>query len=263
MLIGQEKLTAKINKLNLDTFPHSLLLVGSKGSGKHTICDYISKHLELDIIDITDKISLDTITDITLRSEPAIYLIDGSLLSEKKENVLLKFIEEPLKNSFIVILCEFEEQLLPTIRNRCQTWKMEFYTKDQLANFTQDSWLLEIASTPGMIKKLQDKDNLVNLVNLINTIIDKIGNANYANTLTIVDKISFNNEPDKYDLDIFIDFMMHNIRERVKRDEGDYHKLMNIYCLTDKLYNAKYIPHINMQYEFYNYLTNLKKALQN
>lgn len=262
MLIGQEKLIARINKLNLDTFPHSLLLVGSKGSGKHTLCNYISGHLELNIIDITDNISLDTINEITLKPEPAIYLINGSLLSEKKENTLLKFVEEPLKNSFVIILCEFEEQLLPTIRNRCQIWKMEFYTQEQLANFTQDPWLLEIANTPGMIKKLQDKDNLVNLVKLVNTIIDKISNANYANTLTIIDKIAFDNEPDKYDLDTFVDFMMHNIRERIKRNEGDYNKLMNIYCLTDKLYNARYIPHINMKYELFNYLTQLKKAMQ-
>ena len=61
---------------------------------------------------------------------PKIYIIDSSTISIKEQNIILKFVEEPLKNSYIIILKN--SKLLPTILNRCQKWKFEAYSKEEL-----------------------------------------------------------------------------------------------------------------------------------
>ena len=76
-MIGQEKLINQIDKLTLDTFPHSTMLVGDLGSGKHTICDYITNKFGLPKFDITDKISQETIEEIYTKVEPIFYIIDA------------------------------------------------------------------------------------------------------------------------------------------------------------------------------------------
>ena len=41
-IIGQTKLLNKINALNIDSLPHSILMIGDLGCGKHTLCKYIA-----------------------------------------------------------------------------------------------------------------------------------------------------------------------------------------------------------------------------
>ena len=119
-IIGQDKLLANIDRLSIENFPRTLLLVGEVGSGKHLLCSYIQNKLSFPLIDITTSLSLETIEQAMLRVEPVIYLIDTQNISIKEENVILKFLEEPLKNTYIVLLCTSTNLLLPTVVNRCQ-----------------------------------------------------------------------------------------------------------------------------------------------
>ena len=48
-IIGQTKLLNKINKLTLNTLPHSLLFIGEYGCGKHLICNYIANKFNLEL----------------------------------------------------------------------------------------------------------------------------------------------------------------------------------------------------------------------
>ena len=67
------------------------------------------------MLDITENISAEYIDKIMLNPNPRIYVIDLSKITEKDENVLLKFIEEPLKTSFIILLAESRNGILNTI----------------------------------------------------------------------------------------------------------------------------------------------------
>ena len=125
----QLKISKLLEKLTIDTFPRTLMLLGEKGCGKHTLLKIISDKFNLKVNDITGTISLDTIQQIQLTVEPAIYVIDCNTIKVRDENIILKFLEEPLKNSFIILLCEYKEGLLPTILNRCQIWQFESYSE--------------------------------------------------------------------------------------------------------------------------------------
>lgn len=255
---GQEKLIELINKYNLDTFPKSIILCGDYGCGKHSLSKYIAKKLNLDIFDLTDNISLERIEEIYLKALPSIYLIDMSNITEKQQNILLKFIEEPLKNSYIILLCENKNTLLDTIKNRCIIFEFEKYKKDYLKNFIKENTykdlVLNICTTPGQIINYSNT-NLTELEILCNKIIDKLHLASLHNTLTISDKINYKDEYDKYDLKLFYKMLIYCIFEKYKSNPSDL--LFDLYQKTidyNKKLNNKML---NKQYLFENYLVNI------
>ena len=89
-MIGQKKLIEKINNCTIDSFPHSLILVGEEGCGKHTVIKYIADKFSFPVFDITENLDLETIEDISLSTSPVIYIINGDKINERQENVILK-----------------------------------------------------------------------------------------------------------------------------------------------------------------------------
>ena len=65
-MVGQIQLTNKLNNITLDNFPRSLILFGEDGCGKHTYCNLISNKLDLELKDITESITLETINVLLL-----------------------------------------------------------------------------------------------------------------------------------------------------------------------------------------------------
>jgi DNA polymerase III delta prime subunit len=173
-------------------------LLGEKGCGKHTVLNMLSEKLCLQVVDITKNLNFEYIMELQQKPEPYIYVISANELTVKSQNAMLKFIEEPLKNSFIVVLAESQNQLLPTVYNRCQILNFVPYSKDELFNFSTDELVLSIAKTPGQVKSLIDSGDMSGMIELANKMITKIGTANIPNILTISDKIAFKNEKDKF-----------------------------------------------------------------
>lgn len=264
-IVGQDKIINKINSLTLDTFPHSLMLVGPKGSGKFTLCKYISEHLGLESHSITNNLTLEKIDSINASVTPAIYTIDGTEIDTRAENVILKFVEEPLKNAFIIITCENKSQLLPTVVNRCQVWNLESYSKEILKQFTDNDVILSIAKTPGVAKELSNLFFLYgykieDMLALADKIYDKIANANIANILTISDKIAFKDEQDKFDFDLFLEVLKYSVFNKYVSTCDT--KFFQAYNLTNKLYNNRYISHINKKQLFEHFLFDIKYVMK-
>ena len=89
-MIGQLKLLSKLNTYTASTFPHSTIFVGKQGSGKHTVVNYLANRLNIDIVDITENLSLDTIMDIYIDPIPKLYIVDCNNITEANQNILLK-----------------------------------------------------------------------------------------------------------------------------------------------------------------------------
>ena len=208
-MVGQERLLKEINKLNLSTFPRTLMLTGAVGSGRHLLCKEIAKRLNLDLVDITNELTLDTITRIMETVEPHIYLIDLAETTIREQNIILKFIEEPLKNAYVIVIKTPELVVLSTTQNRCVEWSMDMYSMSDLRGFftTDDKekeyMIWEIARTPGQVIKYQ-QEPIEEMFALAEKICDNIGRATLPNTLTLTDKIAFKNEKDKFDFDTFM-----------------------------------------------------------
>ena len=134
-MVGQDKLVAKLKSYSLTTLPHTIMLLGDSGCGKHTLVKELAEYLGLDVIDISNTISLDAILEINSRPIPTIYTIDCSLITERHQNIILKFLEEPSQYAYIFLLCTSKSMLLPTIINRCMIYEFEPYTRDVLSQF--------------------------------------------------------------------------------------------------------------------------------
>ena len=255
MIIGQEKICKHIDSCTIDNFPRTLLLLGEYGSGKHLIIDYISNKYNMEIEDISDVLTLETIDNITHRTFPKIYVINSAKLTIKNENVILKFLEEPLKNSFIVVLCEHKSSIIPTVWNRCQVWELSKYEQDFLKTFTQDDneYLLKVADTPGKVLEYQHYP-LKDMFDLAYKIFNSIKKANFANVLTISRFIAFKNEKDKFDFNLFLDILLNISSELCCKNQIS----SEVYWLTNRLNNNKHIFNIDKKALFEHYLIELK-----
>lgn len=198
-MVGQCEIIKKINTLTLDTFPKTLMLAGGYGSGKHTIMRLIADKLQLTIINISDNLNIDTITEIYTDTEPHIYCIEGNLITEQEESVILKFLEEPPVNAYIIILCENKYSMLNTILNRCQIWELKAYSIDELKQLTTNEDLLNVVLTPGEIIDWESQP-ISEITNLCNLMIEKIPDSNFANVLTISNKLKFTKDSVGYDV---------------------------------------------------------------
>lgn len=260
-MIGQEKLLEKINLYNVDTFPRSCLIVGEKGSGKHTLVSYINENIvKFPLYDITATVSAEYIDEIYRNPNPGIYLINLSEMTEKQQNVLLKFVEEPLNNSFIILLSESKNLVLNTIINRCICFEMEAYSKAELGTFLtveeDKDLILNILRTPGKILST-NINNMKALYELCDKMITKTKYANYANTLTIADKINFKDDYDKFDLDIFFDCLCFTMFNNYL-NTGDINTL-KLYELTRDQRKILIDKRVNKELFFENFLTKFWK----
>ncbi len=261
MVIGQEKICNLIDNLSLDSFPRSLMLVGARGGGKHLICDYIANKFKFTSIDLTDTLELETIEEIYNRVEPYLYIIRINEISVKEENVILKFLEEPLKNSFIVLIAETDNGILQTILNRCQIWYLQNYTREYLSTFleTPNDFILEIAQTPGQVKELS-ACSFEGMIELADKIIDKIHIASVSNTLTLSNKVGFKNERGTFDGKLFVDILISRVRHKwLTMNDVRY---VQAYMLTSELKKNINIKNLDYKALFERYLIQLRDIMK-
>lgn len=264
-MIGQKNLLEKINKYTLDTFPHSVLFVGERGCGKHTLANYVSENiLNIPITDITKSLSYELISDIYRTTTPNIYLINLNEITEKEQNIILKFVEEPLINSFIILICNNKNFVLNTVLNRCVPFEFENYTQTELSNFYEENIdkdiVLKVLRTPGKIKSVNLK-NLSEMQDVSNKMLEKLTQATLSNTLTIKNKINFKDEYDKFDLEIFLDMLTYLAYNRFLKeyDINMYKMFETIKNMRKRLSNSR----LNKELFIENLLLKLWKGVRN
>lgn len=247
-MIGQELLLETFSKYTLSNLPHSIIFLGEVGCGKHTLLNELVQRYNVNLYDISDNISNDTLDEIYINSStPKFYLINSSQLTYLNQNKILKFIEEPLKNIYIFILTENLNILLSTIKNRCLIFQFEKYTLETLKQFSTDNLILKVCSTPGQIINILNSNyNLNDLNDLCDKIINKLNIASLSNTLSILNKLNLTDSI-KYDINIFLNLLTIKYLEIYKETKLELnYKLYNIvdkynYQLKDSRLNKKYI----------------------
>lgn len=260
-LVGQKKLADKINKLTLDNFPQAVFLYGGKGCGKHLVCNLITEKLGLALRELDTKVTDDLALQITEEVQPTLYIVDVNQCLPKLQGSLLKLIEEPKPTNFFAFLSTSPQLLLSTVANRCQVWKFEKYTREELQQFvtshtTSQDQILELATTPGQVQELQQQP-LVEIIQLVDNIIDKIATASPSNTLHIADRVGFKNEKEKIDPESLILVLKNRLLKRIQSDLSPVY--INMYKqLLD--YSAKRDLYIVQQRAFDNLLINLWEA---
>ena len=173
VLFGNENIKKHIvSQLRNGTFPHAYILEGGEGSGKHTLarliacalacrandadkpcmhCEACRKICENICPDVTvtglsgDKktIGVDAIRAIRESAYIApseldchIYLLeDAQALTVQAQNALLKILEEPPSGVYFLLLCSNSSAMIPTVRSRAPSLKMQYFSEDMLSQY--------------------------------------------------------------------------------------------------------------------------------
>lgn len=261
-MIGQKKLLSRINSFTLDTFPRSSLLVAEKGMGKHTLVQYINDNiLKLPLLDITKDLSGELIDRIYRNPTLGVYVINVSEMTEKEQNIMLKFIEEPLNTAFIILLTENKNMILETVISRCEIFEFENYSKEELKTFISNNedadLILQVIKSPGKILTTNTQ-NIKDILETCDKIVSKLDKANYANTLSLANKINFKDSFDKFDFDLFMDSLTYSLFSAyIKTNNG---MMLKMYELTREQRKLLLDKRLNREIFFNNYITKLWKV---
>jgi DNA polymerase-3 subunit delta' len=266
-MLGQESLINKLKSYNILTFPQTLMLVGEKGCGKHLLVkEVISPHLQLEVVDITGSISSDNLSEIYVRAVPAIYLINASSLSIKEQNTILKFIEEPISNSFIILLAENRGALLDTVLNRCSIYSFEPYTSDQLMSFIDyknkdnKNLAVKILKTPGQALSTPE-NKLERLYGMCKMMALRLQDASVPNALEISSGINYGDDESKFDINMFFECFALALAEEYTSNNKITH--FNLYNKTTEYIKRLSNPRLNKQYLVENFLLNAWSIAKN
>ena len=262
-IIGQNKLLSIIDsyyaKQNLSK---TLLFLGPAGCGKHTLAKYITEKFNLDLVELDDSITTENIEDYLHSTIDTMYLIDLNRFSEKQQNQVLKFIEEPSKSVYITLIANSEAGILNTILNRCIKYTFEPYTKEQVEQITNtavNELAFTILKTPGKLINLTDK-SFNDILELADKIVHKMNYATYANALSVSTKINYKDLYNKIDFNLFFDVVEYLALEDYKKTSNE--QSFTIFKITNKY--KQYATQTNLIKEMLmiNYLTDLWEAVQ-
>lgn len=262
-MIGQNRLKYMLSELTYSTIPHSIILCGAQGCGKHTFVNLIEdKFNAITFIHYSDKISYDFISNCYDINYPTCFVLDGDNITDKEYNALLKLFEEPPNNIWIILLVTELSSMLPTVVNRAVVWWFEPYSKEELEQFvTSDKSILKYAYTPGQVKELNNVC-ISDVVSLCDLIITKISKASVANTLSLTDRFKFKQDKVQKEnaigiklfVRIFEDVLFNHIINNDFQDE----KIGLMYGATKRFEEDLNIRNINEKSLFERFILRLK-----
>lgn len=256
-MIGQENLLKKLSSFTIDNLPHSLLLLGERGSFQKEVSEWLADRFNLDLFDLTKLTDFNEfISTIGGNPIPTLYtinLLEFNDPKDSKQNTLLKLVEEPNSYSYIFIYGENNSQIIDTLRNRSYIIQSGSYSRDDLLPLiTGDvEMTLGICNTPGQVEVANNTD-LKYLNNLCDNIIDNIKVASLPNTLSISNKINFSDEYNKLDLFLFIRCLGNKLTERTIRSQSYQLVYLRLLSMQKKIWLVR-----DKKQQFENFLINM------
>ena len=259
-IIGQTKLLSKINAM--EYLPKTLMFIGPTGCGKHTIAKYVAEAFKLDFVEIDESVSATDLEDYTHKTIDTLYLINLNKFTEKQQNQFLKWIEEPSKSVYIILIANSEACILNTILNRSIKYHFEPYTKEeveQITNTKVNDFAFKIFQTPGKLLNLTEQ-SFNEVLNLATSVINNINRASYPNALVISTKINYKDLYNKIDFDLFFDAVEYLALEDYKNNKNE--QSLTVFNVTNQFKQYAAQQNLIREVLMLNYLTTLWEAVQ-
>ena len=205
--------------LSREQLPHALLLAGAPGWGECGLANWVALHLleqPTDIvardlahpdlrwvapegvetkIDAVRKLNEFSIGTVQMAPRKVAVLEAAHTLNRSAGNALLKMLEEPPENTYLVLASCHPGRLMPTIRSRCQLFQIR--SQPGLAR----SWLEEKLDVPDLRERLFEHGDAplsvlqgyhngeVNLAGLLGELVKAPNPASYVKGLLEMDPV--------------------------------------------------------------------------
>ena len=198
-IVGQRTVLNHINELiSEDKLPHFIILTGPVGSGKKTIAKYIADSLGVEFVLYGNKVDdIRSLIDLCYsQTDNIVYCIsDGQDMSVIAKNSMLKVVEEPPKNAYIIFTTT-GENTLATIKSRGIEIILQSYSYPELKQVLVDKAqpdiidiILQCATTPGECIEMTQL-NLKEIIELVDVFVTNIDRASIGNALKITSKLA-------------------------------------------------------------------------
>jgi DNA polymerase-3 subunit delta' len=188
ILSNNEEFKYNSNKLTINNDNRSFKLLQNNSHPNFYLIDLLDDKKNIDVAQIREMITY--INKSAFNNKPRFILIDNiEKLNKNSINALLKIIEEPNENVFFILINNSEKYILPTLKSRCLTFKINFtfnesmYISNKILNENVldlvNYDLINYYNTPGEIinlinfsksKSIDLKD--YTLINFLNLLID-------------------------------------------------------------------------------------------
>ena len=143
------------------------LLQNSSHTNFHLI-DLLNDKKNIDVTQIREMINYTNKS--VFNNMPRFILIDNiENLNKNSVNALLKIIEEPNNNVFFILISNNEKKILPTLKSRCLTFKINFTFNESvnIANQILNENILDLINH-DLISYYNTPGEIINLINFSN-----------------------------------------------------------------------------------------------
>ena len=277
-MIGQINLLKQIDKLiEENKFPRFSIVTGQKGQGKTTLINYIICQLKLYALEF--GIGIDEIRNMIelayKQTEPMMIIINNAdNMSTNAQNSLLKLVEEPPYNCYIILELNDINNTLETIRSRCQEFKMENYTEKEIETFILnidenidgDSKLIlkQICQNKYQIS-LMIEYGVQEFYQFVEKVVDNIYKVQSANAFKLEENLDIKGEGNGYDLDLFFETFNYICFNRawdmvgIDNKQEEHNNYINSIIKTTEYKNKLNIKGINRQFLLDQWILDIRK----
>ena len=132
ILSSSEDLKYDTKSLTIDKENRSFKLLQNNTHPNFYLIDLLNDKKNIDISQIREMITYSNKS--TFNNMPRLILIDNiENLNKNSVNALLKIIEEPNENIFFILINNCEKYILPTLKSRCLTFKINFTFNESIS----------------------------------------------------------------------------------------------------------------------------------
>jgi DNA polymerase-3 subunit delta' len=154
-----------IEKFSINSLNRSYKLLKNKLHPNFYLIDLIDEKKNIEISQIRQMINYTNKS--SFNEIPRFILIDNiENLNKNSSNALLKIIEEPNENIFFILIHNNNKRILPTLKSRCLTFKINLSFKQtvDICNFLLNENLLNLINN-DLINYYSTPGDFINLIN--------------------------------------------------------------------------------------------------
>ena len=238
ILSKEEEFKYDLNNFNINPENKSFKLLLNKTHPNFYLIDLLSEKKNIDVTQIREMITYTNKS--SFNNKERFILIDNvENLNKNSINALLKIIEEPNENVFFILINNNEKNILPTLKSRCLTFKINFSFEESvnIANQILGKNILNEINHDLM----SYYNTTGEMIDLINFSKEKSINLNDYNLTTLISLIIENSyyKKDRFVKNLLINFIELFFLKEYKLSERK-NSLLNFYHkFTKKINNTE------------------------